>query len=604
MILTNEVILTVDDFEIYVRRHFANFKSFTDRVRGKAKIFIEQNLNKKVGKKRLNFFLRRAIDGGVSRYTKRFWLERGWTEEEAKAKIAALQIKNSQAKSLKLQKLKTTDEKRWKSTYNMYPEYYERFYGVSRQEAEKMVKDRQTTFSLEKCIAKHGSTEGQQIWMLRQEKWQNTLNKLPEERRIEIMQKKVVPLGRASKESLSVFLAVHEFLKQTFLFNDEDVFYGLNNRKEWFINDDGQFLLYDFCVPKLKAIIEYNGEFWHPDYRLTESELDAWTCIHSKKNGREVRTRDEEKIALAERRGFKVLQIWGRDDAQTNVTKCVEFLRRLIEETTFEVNIEAVEKIKSNADVYVNSSNGYVLVTDFIKQQKNTFKLLLEDGYTLTCSPDHQLRLADGGWVNVIDIYAARELALTSMRLQTRFGLKRIISIVDMAEERDVYDLTVNHDDHSYFTNDIVSHNCGKTLIALASALDQLKTIGNDGKYDKFIVMRPVQPMGKEIGFLPGTIEEKMAPWIAPIKDNLNFLLDAKRTQRRKKPTPGGTVSDDEYIKLAQENGLIEVEAITFIRGRSLPNAFILIDEAQNLSVHEVKTLITRVGEEIGRAHV
>jgi N6-adenosine-specific RNA methylase IME4 len=100
---------------------------------------------------------------------------------------------------LKLQKLKTTDEKRWKSTYNMYPEYYERFYGVSRQEAEKMVKDRQTTFSLEKCIAKHGSTEGQQIWMLRQEKWQNTLNKLPEERIIEIMQKKVVPLGRAQR---------------------------------------------------------------------------------------------------------------------------------------------------------------------------------------------------------------------------------------------------------------------------------------------------------------------------------------------------------------------------------------------------------------------
>ena len=118
----------------------------------------------------------------------------------------------------------------------------------------------------------------------------------------------------------------------------------------------------------------------------------------------------------------------------------------------------------------------------------------------------------------------------------------------------------------------------GKTLIALASGLQQIM----DSKiYKKLIVSRPVQPMGRDIGFLPGTLEEKMLPWIAPIQDNLEFLMG----------------DDKESLKLLQEQGTIEIEALTFIRGRSIANAFIIIDEAQNLSMHELKTIITRVGE-------
>lgn len=120
---------------------------------------------------------------------------------------------------------------------------------------------------------------------------------------------------------------------------------------------------------------------------------------------------------------------------------------------------------------------------------------------------------------------------------------------------------------------------CGKTLIALAAALEQ--TIGNEAAYKKIIVSRPVQPMGRDIGFLPGTLEEKMAPWVAPIQDNLEFLMG----------------DDKEHLAMLQEKGTIEVEALTFIRGRSIANAFIIIDEAQNLTMHELKTIITRVGE-------
>jgi PhoH-like ATPase len=120
---------------------------------------------------------------------------------------------------------------------------------------------------------------------------------------------------------------------------------------------------------------------------------------------------------------------------------------------------------------------------------------------------------------------------------------------------------------------------CGKTLIALAAALKQTL---DDGTYKKIIVSRPVQPMGRDIGFLPGTLEEKMMPWIAPIQDNLEFLMG----------------DDKEHMKLLQEQGTIEIEALTFIRGRSISKAFIIIDEAQNLTMHELKTIITRVGED------
>ena len=141
----------------------------------------------------------------------------------------------------------------------------------------------------------------------------------------------------------------------------------------------------------------------------------------------------------------------------------------------------------------------------------------------------------------------------------------------------------------------------GKTLLALAAGLEQLRGLGNPvtARYDKLIVTRPVQPVGKDIGFLPGSLEEKMEPWIAPIRDNLNFLMDTKRNRPKRKRSGGDKQSTDDnmYLKLMQERGLIEIEAITFIRGRSIPNALIVIDEAQNLSMHELKTIITRVGD-------
>jgi PhoH-like ATPase len=120
---------------------------------------------------------------------------------------------------------------------------------------------------------------------------------------------------------------------------------------------------------------------------------------------------------------------------------------------------------------------------------------------------------------------------------------------------------------------------CGKTLLAVAAGLEQ--TLGRAPIYDRMLVSRPVQPMGRDLGYLPGSIEEKMAPWLAPIQDNLEFLMGNDKTA----------------LNMHMESGKIEIEALTYIRGRSISKAFIIIDEAQNLSSHELKTIITRVGE-------
>lgn len=126
----------------------------------------------------------------------------------------------------------------------------------------------------------------------------------------------------------------------------------------------------------------------------------------------------------------------------------------------------------------------------------------------------------------------------------------------------------------------------GKTLISIAAALHK---VTEENIYRKLLVSRPVIPMGKDIGYLPGSLQEKMNPWMKPIFDNVDFLLDMKNSNKGSFKTSGS----EELINF----GTIEIEPITYIRGRSIPNQFMIVDEAQNLTAHEVKTILTRAGE-------
>jgi PhoH-like ATPase len=108
-----------------------------------------------------------------------------------------------------------------------------------------------------------------------------------------------------------------------------------------------------------------------------------------------------------------------------------------------------------------------------------------------------------------------------------------------------------------------------------------------DGTYSRLLVSRPVVPLGRDLGYLPGDVQEKMGPWMKPIFDNLEFLLIGSGTRRRGVPDINSLV----------EAGQIEIEPLTYIRGRSLPHQYVIVDEAQNLTPHEVKTVITRCAE-------
>ncbi|MCF8033085.1 MAG: PhoH family protein [Desulfarculaceae bacterium] len=128
----------------------------------------------------------------------------------------------------------------------------------------------------------------------------------------------------------------------------------------------------------------------------------------------------------------------------------------------------------------------------------------------------------------------------------------------------------------------------GKTLLALASGLEHVL---ENKLYQRLLVTRPIVPMGQDLGYLPGEKEEKLRPWMQPLYDNLEYLFRDYPSSRGKSAAPMGAA---EYLTA---QGILEIEALTYIRGRSIPRQFILCDEAQNLTPHMIKTLITRVGE-------
>jgi len=124
----------------------------------------------------------------------------------------------------------------------------------------------------------------------------------------------------------------------------------------------------------------------------------------------------------------------------------------------------------------------------------------------------------------------------------------------------------------------------GKTLLAIACGLQK---VAEEQVFSKLLVSRPIFPLGRDIGYLPGTVEEKLNPWMQPIYDNLELLLGITKTEKK---------DGRSYAELV-DLGFIEIEPLTYIRGRSLPNVYMIVDEAQNLTPHEVKTIITRAGE-------
>lgn len=128
----------------------------------------------------------------------------------------------------------------------------------------------------------------------------------------------------------------------------------------------------------------------------------------------------------------------------------------------------------------------------------------------------------------------------------------------------------------------------GKTLLALAAGLEMTQRYD---RYEKLLVSRPVIPLGKDIGYLPGTKDEKLSLWMQPIFDNLTYLMGGAGRQNGDERTVRQKVD-----KLLKDNA-VELEALSYIRGRSIPHQYVIVDEAQNLTPHEIKTIVSRAGE-------
>ncbi len=124
----------------------------------------------------------------------------------------------------------------------------------------------------------------------------------------------------------------------------------------------------------------------------------------------------------------------------------------------------------------------------------------------------------------------------------------------------------------------------GKTLLAIAAGLHK---VAEENIYNRLLVSRPVFPLGKDLGFLPGDIEVKLTPWMQPIFDNVELLISGHEAEKR----------HSKGYKELMAMGLLDIEPLTYIRGRSIPKQYMIVDEAQNLSPHEIKTIVTRVGE-------
>jgi len=124
----------------------------------------------------------------------------------------------------------------------------------------------------------------------------------------------------------------------------------------------------------------------------------------------------------------------------------------------------------------------------------------------------------------------------------------------------------------------------GKTLLAIAAGLAK---VTDQNTYQRMLVSRPIFPLGKDLGYLPGDVEEKLNPWMQPIFDNVEFLMGL--TQKEKKR--------GRSYKELMDLGIVQIEPLTYIRGRSIPQQYMIVDEAQNLTPHEVKTIISRAGE-------
>ena len=217
---------------------------------------------------------------------------------------------------------------REKSFVNTTLEYYEAK-GMSTVEAHLALKERQRTFTLEKCIHKYGQEEGIKRFEDRNYRWQKSLDSKTDEEKKAIMISKTRNLYRYSKESLIFFNSVLSRIDEKLL-SHLNVYFGKKEMVLWEPSKKRPYF-YDFSIPALKIIIEYNGSVFHPDAeKLNEKELLDWKCPLTKLNGLEKHKKDKEKNDFARSLGYDLLVVWDYEEFESKLKKCIELIKKKI----------------------------------------------------------------------------------------------------------------------------------------------------------------------------------------------------------------------------------------------------------------------------------
>jgi len=224
---------------------------------------------------------------------------------------------------------------------------------------------------------------------------------------------------------------------------------------------------------------------------------------------------------------------------------------------------------------------------DLPREEINTLhteKRLEIKGYTFLENEHVSVRSKDSGSSSAACRYNSADNTLIPIKEEFSSMGIRPINI----EQRFAFDLLLN--DKIKLVTLVGQAGTGKTLMALACGLSLV--MHKESAYERLLVARPIIPLGKDIGYLPGSKEKKLTYWMQPIYDNLELILKTSLTSKE-----NGLMTSDLTVESLMKSDTIEVEALTYIRGRSIPNQFLIVDEAQNLTPHEVKTIVSRAGE-------
>ncbi len=245
-----------------------------------------------------------------------------------------------------------------------------------------------------------------------------------------------------------------------------------------------------------------------------------------------------------------------------------------------DVDAEVVDRVHADGGIALDQLSAERELSEPTSPEAAATPLVLLDGQRLYPNQFVLLRDRDNPAHTALSRYDASAQRLVCIR-KLRHGVWGIRP----RNKEQHYALDILLDDQIRLVTLVGKAGTGKTLLALAAGLQRAT---EDQVFQKLHVSRPIFPLGRDIGYLPGDIEDKLNPWMQPIYDNLELLMGLGRTAKQ---------MGRSYTEL-MEMGLVQIEPLTYIRGRSLPNVYMIVDEAQNLTPHEIKTILTRAGED------